>query len=276
MIRRLALGILRRYPVAWRERYEAEVSALIDDSPARLGDLSELLRGLIAERAREFMSADEKPKRTAAVLTWMPAAFMIAFSAAALATGFALRHLTGRWPAAREEAFAIAVTSILLALVVVHVVALVRHGRRPQPKPPVPQTPTWVAVLLLPCVFAAIAVATWGDALFAGQGSLPWALHAFVRIYTYFLVLKNLTASLWPGRDLLRALGELEAAEGHLKTNEAWVQSCREWIGKGVPSPLNDALAQVGRWTIERDAARARLQELGYGARFRTRTLGPS
>ena len=40
-------------------------------------------------------------------------------------------------------------------------------------------------------------------------------------------------------------------------------------ISKGVPSPLNDALAQVGTWTVERDSARARLKELGYEARFR-------
>ena len=42
-------------------------------------------------------------------------------------------------------------------------------------------------------------------------------------------------------------------------------------ISKGVPSPLGDALAQVGKWTVERDSARARLKELGYRARFRER-----
>jgi hypothetical protein len=40
-------------------------------------------------------------------------------------------------------------------------------------------------------------------------------------------------------------------------------------ISKGVPSPLQDALAQVGKWTLERDSARGRLKELGYEARFR-------
>jgi hypothetical protein len=35
---RLALAIIRRYPEAWRRRYEGEVLALIEDSPVRLRD----------------------------------------------------------------------------------------------------------------------------------------------------------------------------------------------------------------------------------------------
>lgn len=276
MIRRLALNLVRRYPAAWRERYEAEVSALIDDSPVRLVDLGELLRGLITERARELMSAADKPKRTAAVLTWMPAVFMVIFTAAALALGLALRGVAGPWSATQEEAYGAAIASLMLVLATVLMVAVARHARRPQPRPLYAQSPAWVASLLLPCVFVAIVVATWGDVLFAASDPLPWWLHAFARGYMYFLYLGHLTSSVWPRGDLLRALGELEAAEGHLRMNEVWVESCREWIDKGVPSPLNDARGQVGYWKIERDAARARLQELGYGARFRTRTPGPS
>ena len=61
----------------------------------------------------------------------------------------------------------------------------------------------------------------------------------------------------------------LSFAESQLRTNEQWVVSCREWIAKGVPSPLDDALQLVGKWTVERDSALARLKELGYRARFR-------
>ena len=54
-----------------------------------------------------------------------------------------------------------------------------------------------------------------------------------------------------------------------LQQNEQWVAACRDMISKGVPSPVNEALQQVGKWTLERDRARARLKELGYRARFR-------
>ena len=279
MIRRLALGLVRRYPAAWRERYEAEVSALIDDSPIQVRDLGELLRGLITERARELVAADDRPRRTAAVLTWMPVVFILAFTTAAIALGLLLRRAAGPWSETHEETFGAAIVVFLLVEVAVWFVAIVRHARRPQPKPLSAQCPAWVASLLLPCAFIALVGAAWGDVLFGGysSSSLPWGLHAFNRVYLYFLVMGFLTSGLWPRRDLLHALGALEAAEGHLRMNEAWVVSCREWIAKGVSSPLNDALAQVGRWTLERDAARARLQALGYRSRFRgRRDVGPS
>jgi hypothetical protein len=270
MIRRLALAMVRRYPAAWRERHEAEASALIDDSPVRFGDLGELLRGLISERARELVAADDRPRRTAAVLTWMPAVFMLTLTAAAAALGLLLRRIAGPWSTIEEEVLGWAIVSILFALLAVHIVTRVRHRRRPQPKPPVAQTPAWVASLLLPCVFIAVVCATWADVLFAQSesDSLPWGLHVFIRGYLYFMLLDHLTSSLWPRRDLLYAFGALEAAEGWLRVNEAWVVSCREWLAKGVSSPLEDALAQVGYWTIERDSAQARLQELGYRPRF--------
>jgi hypothetical protein len=42
--RSIALAIVRRYPKPWRDRYEAEVSALIEDSDVRVCDLGELVR----------------------------------------------------------------------------------------------------------------------------------------------------------------------------------------------------------------------------------------
>ena len=276
MIRRFARAILHRYPTVWLERHEAEVSALIAGSPMRLRDLGELLRGLITERARELVAADDRPKRTAAVLTWMPAVFILTFTAVAIALGLLLQRVAGRWSETQEEALGWAIVSLLFALVAIHIVTRVRHRRRPQPKPPIAQAPAWLASLLLPCVFIAVVCATWAGVLLARSesDSLPWGLHAFTRGYLYLALLGHLTSSLWPGRDVLQALGALEAAEGWLRVNEAWVVSCREWLAKGVSSPLGDALAQVGYWTIERDSAKARLQELGYRSRFRTPSAG--
>ena len=79
MTRRLAQALVRRYPAAWRERYEQEVSALIDDTSIRFGDLAELLRGLLTERARELVAADDRPTRTAATIALLKVGFVLAF-----------------------------------------------------------------------------------------------------------------------------------------------------------------------------------------------------
>src|SRR4249920_1681086 len=97
MIRRLALAIIRRYPPAWRERYEAEVCALVEQSGMRVGDLAELVRGLLTERAAELLLNDERPRRTIVFLGLLKPAFSIAFIATAALIGHALRRLTGEW-----------------------------------------------------------------------------------------------------------------------------------------------------------------------------------
>jgi len=88
--RRLAQALVRRYPAAWRERYEQEVSGLIDDTSIRFGDLAELLRGLLTERARELVSADDRPMRTAATIGFLKVGFVLAFLGSAIGLGLAL------------------------------------------------------------------------------------------------------------------------------------------------------------------------------------------
>jgi hypothetical protein len=272
MIRRLALAIVQRYPAAWRERYEAEVCALIEETPVRLRDLGELVRGLVTERAREVISADDRPKRTAAVLGWMPAVFIILFTAVAAALGLVLRGVTGPWSEAQQDSFGVAIVSFLLVLVIVKLVATIRHARRPHPKPLRPRLPAWIAGLLMPCFFGVMVCAAWGDLLSPASypGSPPPWLDVLVRGYAYLMVLTDLTYSFWPGRMLLQELQTLDAAEGWLRMNQNWVRSCHEWIAKGVPSPLADAEAQVEHWTRERDKVRERITALGYRSRFRT------
>jgi hypothetical protein len=66
-VQRAALAIVRRYPAAWRDRYESEVDGLIEDSSLTWRDVAELVRGMLTERARELVESDEHPKRTAFV-----------------------------------------------------------------------------------------------------------------------------------------------------------------------------------------------------------------
>lgn len=84
----------------------------------------------------------------------------------------------------------------------------------------------------------------------------------------YFGITADLASALWPAQRMLNAFHALHNAEAHNRTNRQWVEDCRTWIAKGVPSPLSEAEAQVARGIRERDAAREQLYAFGYRARF--------
>jgi hypothetical protein len=267
--RRLAQALVRRYPAAWRERYEQEVSRLIDDTSIRFGDLAELLRGLLTERARELVSADDRPTRTAATIGLLKVGFMLAFIGSAIGLGLGLRQVTGHWSETARENGAIAVT----VWFVVFVIVAIRARRRPVFSSFPPYSPGTGAVLLA-TVFASLVFVVAGQVLvdkYRGRGGFAWfsAYLPWFQVFLYTNFLTDLCASLWPSRKLLQAFAELQVFEGRLKTNQKWVDGCHEMIAQGVPSPLREAEAQVEHWTRQRDAARERVHALGYRARFR-------
>ena len=50
-------SLLRLYPQRWRERYEEEVGALVDDEPLSLGLVVDLLRGAFDAQAHPELGA---------------------------------------------------------------------------------------------------------------------------------------------------------------------------------------------------------------------------
>jgi hypothetical protein len=264
-----AHAIVRQYPPAWRERYEAEVRGLIDDAPIQLRDLGELIRGLFTERARELLTNDENPRRTARLVGLAPLLLGGLFLGIAGLAGYGLRALSGPLSESAE--------TVALGLFVgdcVAIAVLMHHGwkRRTQGYPLT--MPPDVAVMVLPLLFvgamAYAAVASGSEP--APSPSFPAWITWLTRTcqWAWFaLFAGNQMSSFFPGQELLQTFAKISFAEGQIRLNETWVAGCRDMISKGVPSPLQDALAQVGKWTVERDSARARLKELGYGARFR-------
>ena len=266
MTRRFAFEILRRYPPAWRERYEAEVSALIDQGGVRVGDLAELVRGLLTERAAALLLDDERPKRTMLYLGLLKPAFTIALILVASIIGYALRWLTGPW----SEPLQIAGTISSGIFITVFVIVAFR-ARRPWSQAGPPYSPR-TGMIMLPAFFAAVVFVQWGQ-LF-GTPDLPpgrfdWlATNRWFMWWGYLTITADLVSAFWPAQRMLNAFVAIQLAEMNLKSNKQWVEGCREWIAKGVPSPLGEAEAQVAHWTREREAAREQLHALGYRARF--------
>ncbi|HVQ42405.1 MAG TPA: hypothetical protein VMS54_09365 [Vicinamibacterales bacterium] len=261
-----AHAIVRRYPPAWRERYEAEVRGLIDDTSVQFRDLGELIRGLFTERARELLMSDENPRRTALVVGLATPIAGALFIGTAWLTAFGLLTLTGPWPESLQYAalggFCLAFGSVMTLMI--------RSSKRRDPARRFIVPPD-VAVRVLPLTF--VAAVLFSAAVAGAEPSPPstipsWIIHSYNWAW-FALFAGNQIASFFPGQELLKAFAKISVAEVQIRTNQQWVASCHDWIAKGVPSPLNDALQQVGKWTLERDSARARLKELGYRARFR-------
>lgn len=263
-----AQAIVRRYPKAWRERYEAEVGGLIDDTCVQFRDLGELLRGLFTERARELLTSAENPGRTATILSLISPVAGGAFILIAWLSGYAVKSVAGAWSDTTEYVALFAVFGLMVAIFITWVRGWKRRDRSVWGEPL--SVPPDFVVVLLPMLFVEVAIfAAFPSDEPAYRPLIPIWLHRSLLFLMWANLTGNLMSSLFPGRELLQAFARVSYSEGQIRSNETWVQGCHDMISKGVPSPLNEALAQVGKWTVERDSARARLKALGYEARFR-------
>lgn len=266
---RLANRIVQLYPQPWRERYGDEVQSLIEDSPVRFSDLGELARGLVVERARALIEADDRPRRTAAILGALQPTFVIAIICVAWAIGLSMRGWLGRMPD-----FALAGHAVIVACYGVSVVADYHGRRRGHVDRLPPRFPAVAGTILLPVLFAGIVLTSWGfwsELRNAGQ-STPLYLWSQALLYLFFSgsTLAQISSGFWPGQRMLQALGRLAWVEDQMKWAQLWVDGCNTMIAQGVPSPLAEAQAEVGRWSRERDEALEKLRRLGYRARFRS------
>jgi hypothetical protein len=264
MRRRLAASLVGLYPLAWRERYEDEVLALIDDSPVRLHDLGELVRGLIVERARALIEDADHPSRTSAILVWMQPAFVIAFMVFAWSIGVGLRTWRGPLPPGFDEAGMVLIQAFYLGFIGTKFVVL----RRSKGKSPLGLFPAWTALMLLPVFFAGIAVATWGRWAGFTADPLPLWLRLSLSLLLCSVFILELTYSFWPGRKMLEAIGRLAGADSQIRWARLWIEGCETMIAQGVPSPLDQAQSQLAEGQRNRESALEQLQRLGYRARF--------
>lgn len=262
---RVARSLVQRYPPAWRERYEDEVLALFEDSPPGWRDVAELVRGLLVERTRALVECTDRPMRTLAIVAHVKIIFSIVFALAAMLIGSVMRLWTPSATIAEVGSWLSPL--LLLAIMSSRLILLIRQlpprdfGR--------PLYPAWLAGTALLVFFVSIVMFQW----VAERAPTPletqlWGLRWFNEFYACGMTSAWLLSDLWPSQRLLQALMHLQAIEGQLGSARAWVTGCHEMIALGVPSPLAEAEALVARWTRERDAARARVEQLGYRARF--------
>jgi hypothetical protein len=264
MMQRLARSIVRRYPVPWRERYEEEVLALIDDSPVRLHDLGELVRGLFVERARALIEDSERPSRTAAILRSLKPMFIITFVGSAAGVGFILRQWRGQLSPLIGEVGMFGLVAFGLIAMLAQIVSQQRRSANHQP------IPFWATLSVMPLAFVGFVLYTWAG--WPGSGSGQFPVSGWVRMLTWGLIYANatghMTSSFWTGAKMLDGIEKLAAADRQIKSALVWIDGCETMIAKGVPSPLDQAQAQLAEGERNREQALEQLQRLGYRARF--------
>jgi hypothetical protein len=263
-MKRLASFIVRRYPVPWRERYEDEVLALIEDSSLRLHDVGELARGLIVERARALIEDSDRPSRTAAILRSLKPMFVLTFVGSAAASGFILRHWHGPLSPLIGEIGMFGLVAFGLMAMLAQIVSQHRRSVNHQP------IPFWATVSVMPLAFVGFVLYTWAG--WPGSGSGQFTVSGGLRMLTWGLIYANatghMTSSIWPGAKMLQEIEKLAGADRQIKLARLWIEGCETMLAKGIPSPLDQAQAQLAEGERNREQALEQMQKLGYRARF--------
>lgn len=127
--------------------------------------------------------------------------------------------------------------------------------------------PMCVVLFMLFAWGAGAALRTW-QALPQPPAFDSW-INACWNVFYQGFAAGILSAAFWPRRRLLQTLVRIKAVEAALASARTWVDGCRTMIAKGVPSPLDEAQANVDRLSKEREDVMAQLQGLGYRVRFR-------
>lgn len=265
MLKQLARSIVRRYPAAWRERYEEEVLDLLDSAPVRVYDVGELIRNMLVEQVRAMVDI-ERPSEAAAKVMRYKALCVAAFVALTQAAGWALSWTRTLSDNDRDR-LAVYVMSFYGTLAAVWCVHKLRQrGKALDARSPFPAA---IALLCLPLHLIGSACWVWGQ--LSGTSSAPRWLEISQAIYHSLYVGGPIAAWLmmqvWPGQRLVQLLTEFQQADGAVEGAKHYIASCEEWIEKGVMSPLADARKALDERIRERDAIRERLE------RFRNRSV---
>lgn len=263
MLRRVARAIVDRYPQVWRERYADEVSDLIESGPVRLYDVGELFHGMLVERVRAAIDV-ERPSVAMAKLNAYKTMSVIATLVAIQAGGWTLRYL---WPVYDErlDVAKFAALGFWLALFAFWVTfSLMQVRKLPDDRRPFP---VWLAAAALPLHLASASVFLWSGLVHANNAG-DYVIAFYNNAYGVSLISLFLLMHIWPGRRLVDAIVEADGAENAVRGAESQIVNCREWIAKGVPSPVADWERELVVRIEKRDAALTRLKAMGYRARF--------
>ncbi len=264
MMTHLACAIVHRYPAAWRERYEDEVLALMDDSSVRLADVVELLRGLFVERVKALIEPGDHPTLTDwgfRTVLWFVG---VAPALTIVVGGAALGGQLGAWFGEPHSAVPWITVACCWAVVIVDVGG--RRIFRIEPSRSIN-----LALVLVTCLF--VVMWHWSMAPSTPPSSrVPAQFHTLyycAQLFLWLLVAHRLLGWRLPWRPMLDAVERFQAAREAVQRAQTEVDRYRASTDRAAPFHLQPALAALAHKEQERDQARAVVETYGYRARFR-------
>jgi len=276
-LHRAASALARRtiggYPQPWRERYEAEVLTLLEDSPARLRDVVDLGRGLLVERARALFEPGDRPELTATLVSLAGFARANVIAAPPILAGWAARY----WlePAPRAVArFAMLMSLGLMGMfVTLRLVMSAIRRRWPSASSAFPFKQRkafsgWAGHIWLGLVIPMAFLMSWSsNHIIQGLGCLYWFYPVWDRIAA---------RRAWQD-EMARAVQQLRAARGEIEwAARMELERCEDLVKQGLPAPLQEARDALAHLERDKEEALATLHGFGYRASLRTsRTPNP-
>lgn len=277
VLRQLARAIVRRYPAAWRERYQTEVEDLISAGPVRLGDVCGLLRHCIGERVLSLYEPGRHISAfrmitgiTLLVYVLTLTVGMVVVSAIPFALGILTRNAVGPIPEDLLDTIVWWLLPIFVLSVAPAVIVLLRRRLARQktgaPAPPGTSRLVWVVV----AGYAAVAFfgglepeVVWGDAV---RSSV-----SFLYPMIYILWEPAEANPQWPGRAIFETLARLRTTRYDLRWARMELERCEGlYAGRDAGPELRAARTELQRLLTAEADALASLDAMGYHARFQT------
>jgi hypothetical protein len=246
--------LVRSYPQPWRERYEGEVLALLDETNVRWRDVADLARGLLVERARSVFEPGDHPYATFAAMEVCYWGLMTVMMTGGLLLGWAARAWIGpipRWAG---------VTASMAIGVIALIYYFKKAAKSAQHAAPDQASFRRVGFLGIAVMGTTLALLSW-----AKIGSYLDVV-TFGMMGTWFHgALQN--QGIW--RRMHVAIGQLIQYRHDIKWAKLELERCEHLETAGMTSPIEEARANLDRVKKSGEKTFATLHGMGYRARFK-------
>ena len=260
-LHRAARRVVSGYPKPWRERYEDELLALLDDSPARLRDVIDLARGLVVERARSMFEPGDRPVLLATLVAVVAFARALAMAAPPIIAGRAAHYWLGPLP--RE----VATLALLMSVGLVFVLIALRSFRKYWPTMVFLESGRWRLSQWTGWIYLGLAM----PIAFLMSWSSDHILQSLSPLWMFYPIWERIAARRPWQVEMTRAVHQMLTARQALRW---WalmeLDRCKQLVDAGMPAPLQEARDAVARLTRQQGEALATLHGLGYRASCRT------
>lgn len=265
LLHRAARRVVRGYPQPWRERYEGELLALLEDSPARLRDVIDLMRGLVVERARSTFEPGDRPVMVTTLVSLAGFVRFLAIAAPPVLAGWAARYWFGPPPRGVER-FALTASGVVV-LTFILLLARMRSPAR------MPWEPRKVLSNRLGRVYLELAM----PLAFLLSWTSTHALQNLQQLWWLFPIWDHVARRHPWQVEMARAVHQMRTARQALRW---WalmeLERCEGLVAEGSPAPIEKAREVVARLIRQEADALATLHSLGYRARLANPALRTS